>query len=180
MARQRVLGGAILKAVAATVLGAVAFTTVPPWLPDAGGVAFARGGGGGVSGNAGGQGGASAGAPGRNGVAATEAPGLGHAAAQDRAALSSALGALNAAHADPRAREGAAPNSWVGRIADHEQAMLTALTCPEGALRDQAIARARAQELEAAANRPVTSAVLRRVDSLLGLPAADPTLGVGR
>jgi hypothetical protein len=58
--------------------------------------------------------------------------------------------------------------------------MLRALSIPDPERRSRAIARARAGELSAAANRPVTSAVVARVDSLLGLPAADPTLGIGR
>ncbi|WP_232479252.1 hypothetical protein [Roseomonas rosulenta] len=63
--------------------------------------------------------------------------------------------------------------------------MLSALSMPtrtptEVALRDQAIAEARAQELAAAANRPVSAAVVTQVDSLLGLPSIDPTLGVTR
>lgn len=63
--------------------------------------------------------------------------------------------------------------------------MLEALAMPartpaEIAARQAAIAAARAQELAEAANRPLSSEVVDRVDQLLGLPPADPTLGVGR
>jgi len=57
---------------------------------------------------------------------------------------------------------------------------MPARTPAEVSFRNQAIATARAQELEAAANRPLSAAVVARVDSLLGLPASDPTLGVPR
>ncbi|WP_372624332.1 hypothetical protein [Falsiroseomonas sp.] len=105
--------------------------------------------------------------------------------AANRGALSSALGGLNAARASATAQANAAPNSRVGMIAAYEQAMLAALSLPattpvEIGLRDQAIAQARAVELEAAANRPVTPAVVDRVDAMLGLPPTDSTLGVTR
>lgn len=83
------------------------------------------------------------------------------------------------------ARANAAPGSRVGQIAAYEQAMLEALAMPartpaELAARETAIAAARAQDLAAASNRPLSSEVVDRVDQLLGLPPADPTLGIGR
>ncbi|MBL8696817.1 MAG: hypothetical protein JNK67_00505 [Alphaproteobacteria bacterium] len=104
------------------------------------------------------------------------------AQALDRRSISAALGALNAAHASPTARANAAPNSRVGRIAAYEDAMHVALAMPEAtpaqrAAKADAIAAARAQELAAAANKPISPAVVARVDSLLGLPPTDPTLG---
>ncbi len=63
--------------------------------------------------------------------------------------------------------------------------MLAALSMPsltpaQRAERNAAIAEARAIELSIAANRPVSPAVVSRVDSLLGLPPTNPTLGVTR
>ncbi|MBR0673655.1 hypothetical protein GXW76_20955 [Roseomonas soli] len=84
--------------------------------------------------------------------------------------MASALGALNAAHASPTARANAAPNSRVGQIASYERAMVQALSIQDPIARDVAIARARSNELAAAANRPVSRDVVTRVDSLLGLP----------
>lgn len=107
-----------------------------------------------------------------------------HAVA-DRTAIAGALGALNAAHASPRARDVAAANSRVGRIAAYENAMRDALAMPEAtqaqrAAKADAIAAARTHELAAAANKPISPDVVTRVDSLLGLPPSDPTLGVTR
>lgn len=184
MARTRVLVETVRKAAAMTLVGAVAFTILPPLLSGSGGAAFARGGIGGASGTAGGHSEASTAATRHAGGiasgAAGEARGMAVPAAPDRAALSSALVSVNAAWVSPRTREGAASTPGGARLASYEEAMLTALTRPQGPGRDHAIARARAQELDTVANRPVTWAVVRRVDSLLGLPAADPTLGVGR
>jgi hypothetical protein len=63
--------------------------------------------------------------------------------------------------------------------------MLDALAMPaetpaQATARARAIAAARAQELAAAGNRPVSETVVSRVDRILGLPAADPTLGLPR
>jgi hypothetical protein len=107
----------------------------------------------------------------------------GYGSGADYGALASALGALNAAHASPTARANAAPESQVGLIAAYEQAMLAALALPaetpeQVAARDAAIAAARAGQLDAAANKPLSPEVVARVDSLLGLPPSDPALGV--
>lgn len=72
-----------------------------------------------------------------------------------------------------------------GSLAAHERAMMEALAMPartpaEIAAREAAIAAARAQELAEARNRPSGGGVVDRVDQSLGLPPADPTLGVGR
>lgn len=97
--------------------------------------------------------------------------------------LTSALGALNAAHANSEALGNAAPQSEVGKIAAYDNAMLAALALPdatpaEAAYRDQQIAAARATYLAAAANKPLSPAVVAKVDSLLALPASNPDLGV--
>ena len=96
--------------------------------------------------------------------------------------LTSALGALNAAHANSGALVNAAPQSKVGKIAAYDNAMLTALALPdatpaESAYRDQQIAAARATYLAAAANKPLDPAVVAKVDNMLGLPASNPALG---
>jgi hypothetical protein len=97
--------------------------------------------------------------------------------------LTSALGALNAAHANAAALANAAPQSEVGKIATYDKAMLVALALPtatpaEITYRDQQIAYVRTTYLVAAANKPLSPAVVAKVDSLLGLPASDPSLGV--
>jgi hypothetical protein len=98
--------------------------------------------------------------------------------------ISSALGALNAAHASHVAQAHAAAGSRVGQIASYDRAMLAALGMPANtpaqiAARNAAIASARSQ-LATSANKQVTPAVIARVDTLLGLPVTDPSLGVSR
>ncbi len=98
--------------------------------------------------------------------------------------LSSALGALNAAHASPVALAHASPTSKVGQIASYDRAMLSALGMPattpaQIAARTAAIAAARAQ-LANASNKGLTPDVVAAVDSQLGLPASDPSIGVWR
>jgi hypothetical protein len=67
-------------------------------------------------------------------------------------------------------------------MATYDRMMLNALQMPtdtpeqQGA-RDRAIADARTQ-LAAATNRHLNPAAVSRIDTLLGLPATDPTLGV--
>ena len=107
----------------------------------------------------------------------------GHAGLAGHGALASALGALNAAHASPKALAHAAPTSRVGLIAAYDRAMLAALAMPtatpaEIAARNAAIAAARQNQLAAAANKGLTPAVVSRVDALLGLPPSNPALGV--
>ncbi|MDA8048987.1 MAG: hypothetical protein M0002_03100 [Rhodospirillales bacterium] len=51
-------------------------------------------------------------------------------------------------------------------------------TQAEVAVRDQAIASARSVELAAAANKPLSPAVVAQVENLPGLPPTDPMLGV--
>lgn len=98
-------------------------------------------------------------------------------------AIASALGALNAAHASPSAMANAAPNSQVGKMAAYDRAMIAAINMPSQtpaqiAARTQAISNARSTQLAAASNKALSSAVVARVDELLGLPSTDPTLGV--
>ncbi|MBR0662033.1 hypothetical protein [Neoroseomonas oryzicola] len=56
-------------------------------------------------------------------------------------------------------------------IASYELAMIQALAISDPVARSQAVAAARANQLSAAANKPLSGAVVDRVDSLLGLPA---------
>lgn len=63
--------------------------------------------------------------------------------------------------------------------------MINALAMPtetpqQVALREREIAAARAAALAAAGSRPVSEDIVSRVERMLGLPAADPTLGLPR
>jgi hypothetical protein len=69
----------------------------------------------------------------------------------------------------------------VGKIATYDRAMLAALSMPtrtpqQIALRQQAITTAR-ETLADQTGRTLTPTVVSRVDHLLGLPPANPTLG---
>ena len=97
--------------------------------------------------------------------------------------LASSLGSLNAVHASTTAMVHAAPNSQVGQIASYHSAMVTAVSMPTNtpaavAARNAAIAAARADILGPATNKELTPAVVSAVDSKLGLPETDPSLGV--
>jgi hypothetical protein len=97
--------------------------------------------------------------------------------------LLSALGALNAAHANSEAFANAAPQSEVGKISAYDKAMLAALALPtatpaEVAYQEQQISLDRSTYLVSASNKPLSPAVVAKVDSLLGLPATDPSLGI--
>jgi hypothetical protein len=97
-------------------------------------------------------------------------------------AIASAAAALNAAHASPQALANAAPGSRVGQISAYDRAMIAALAMPgtspaQIAARTASIAAARAQ-LATASTKSLTPAVVARVDSLLGLPSTDPSLGI--
>jgi hypothetical protein len=97
--------------------------------------------------------------------------------------LLSALGTLNAAHANAEAFANAAPQSEVGKISAYDKAMLAALALPtatpaELAYQEQQISLDRSTYLVSASNKPLSPAVVAKVDSLLGLPATDPSLGI--
>lgn len=77
------------------------------------------------------------------------------------------LGPLNAAHASARARERAAPNSSVGKIAAYERSREAALAIADPTLREQALAAAEAK-LNTDFNRTLTTAQITEVNSLLG------------
>ncbi|UXN58879.1 Holotricin-3 precursor [Phyllobacterium zundukense] len=76
------------------------------------------------------------------------------------------LGPLNAAHASARARERAAPNSSVGKIATYERSREEALALTDPALQEEALDDAVAQ-LETAFGRTLTPAQVDRIDALL-------------
>lgn len=95
--------------------------------------------------------------------------------------MSSALGALNAAHASSNALNHAASGSRVGHIATYDKAMLSALAMPTNtpvaiAAQTAAIASARTQ-LAANSNKSLTAQVVTKVDGYLGLGPSDPTIG---
>ena len=95
--------------------------------------------------------------------------------------MSSALGALNAAHASSNALNHAASGSRVGQIATYDKAMLSALAMPTNtpvaiAAQTAAIAAARTQ-LAASSNKSLTPEVVTKVDGYLGLGPSDPTIG---
>ena len=54
-------------------------------------------------------------------------------------------------------------------------AMIAALQIADPVARQQAIDAARASQLAAAANKPVSAAVVAQVDALLGLPESPPS-----
>jgi hypothetical protein len=88
----------------------------------------------------------------------------------------SELGKLNAAHASPVAFEHANPNSAVGEIATYEDQMNAALALTDPAAKAAAITAAR-QQLALASNKQLTSSAISKIDGMLGIAGADPTLG---
>ena len=76
------------------------------------------------------------------------------------------LGPLNAAHASARARERAAPNSSVGKIATYERSREAALALADPVEREQALDDAVAQ-LESDFGRTLTDAQVDEVNDLL-------------
>lgn len=89
------------------------------------------------------------------------------------------LGNLNAAHASATARAHASPNSMVGRVATYEIQMQAALAIQDRAARNAAIVAAR-EQLATSANKPLTRDNIARVDSMLGIRGAPPSLGAER
>jgi hypothetical protein len=79
------------------------------------------------------------------------------------------LGKLNAAHASATALAHANANSAVGALAAYQTNMSSATT-------DAEITAAR-QQLASASNKTLTAAAITRIDGLLGIKGASPTLG---
>jgi hypothetical protein len=99
-----------------------------------------------------------------------------------KSVLDRAVVALNATMAVPRPLSRPTPDDRIQQMAAYDRAMLRALAMPgrtptQRALRNRAIAGARLQ-LAVVTNRHLNPAAVSRIDSLLGLPASDPTLGV--
>ena len=86
------------------------------------------------------------------------------------------LGNLNAAHASSVALQHASSHSMVGAIATYRTSMRNALTLTDTTAQTNAIIAAR-QQLALRANKRLTPAAITRVDGLVGISGADPTLG---
>jgi hypothetical protein len=84
----------------------------------------------------------------------------------DRDLDKNTLGPLNAAHASARARERAAPNSSVGKIAAYERSREAALAITDPTLREQALEAAEAK-LSTDFHRTLTTAQIDKVNDLL-------------
>ena len=88
----------------------------------------------------------------------------------------SELGKLNAAHASPIALQHANANSAVGAIASYDSQMNAALALTDPTARDAAVTAAR-QQLALVSNKQLTASAVTKLDSMLGIAGADPTLG---
>ena len=86
------------------------------------------------------------------------------------------LGNLNAAHASSVALQHASSHSMVGAIATYRTSMRNALAMTDTTAQTNAIIAAR-QQLALRANKRLTPAAITRVDGLVGVSGADPTLG---
>jgi hypothetical protein len=98
------------------------------------------------------------------------------AAHVSEASAASMLGGLNAAHANTNAFANANPNSMVGDIATYEQQMGSALALTDPKDQANAITAAR-QQLALSTNKTLTASAVTRLDQMLGIKGADPTLG---
>ncbi len=86
------------------------------------------------------------------------------------------LGNLNAAHASSMALAHASSHSTVGAIATYKTSMTKALALTNSTDQTNAIIAAR-QQLAMRSNKQLTPTAITRVDSLIGISGADPTLG---
>ena len=86
------------------------------------------------------------------------------------------LGNLNAAHASSMALQHASSHSTVGAIATYRTSMHNALALTDTTAKTNAIIAAR-QQLALRANKRLTPTAITRVDGLIGISGADPTLG---
>jgi len=100
----------------------------------------------------------------------------GGAAESVEANAASELGKLNATHASPTAFDHANPNSAVGEIATYEDQMNAAMGLDDPAAKSAAITAAR-QQLALSSNKQLTSSAISKIDGMLGITGADPTLG---
>jgi len=90
--------------------------------------------------------------------------------------VASELGKLNAVHASTVAMQHAAPNSAVGAIATYKSDMLAALALTDPAAQAAAITSAR-QQLAAGTNKNLTVSSVTKIDAMLGISGASPSLG---
>ncbi len=86
------------------------------------------------------------------------------------------LGGLNAAHANANAFEHANPDSMVGDVATYEQQMNSALALTDPTQQANAITAAR-QQLASSTNKTLTASAVTRLDQMLGIKGASPSLG---
>jgi len=93
--------------------------------------------------------------------------------------VASELGKLNAAHASSVAMQHAAPGSAVGAIAAYKTEMLAALALTDTSAKSAAITSAR-QELATATNKDLTVSSITKIDAMLGIEGASPTLGTAQ
>jgi len=96
--------------------------------------------------------------------------------------LGRAIVAFNATYAVPHVKAPASQDMRMRQMADYDRRMRAALAMPtdtlaERAARDRAIAGARVH-LAAVSQRRLNSVAVARIDIALGLPPADPRLGV--
>jgi hypothetical protein len=127
-----------------------------------------NGGGHGNGGNGGSSHGQSSSDHGRS--AAAHGKSISHentAAVSDIDSDASSLGALNAAHASATAREHAAPNSAVGKIATYEKSREAALTLQDPAAQAQALDDAETELAEAFGKTELTTAQIDQINALL-------------
>lgn len=90
--------------------------------------------------------------------------------------VASELGKLNAAHASSTALAHASSKSIVGQIAAYKTAMQTALAETDTTQQATDITTARVQ-LASTTNKQLTPDAISKVDNMLGISGADPTLG---
>jgi hypothetical protein len=90
--------------------------------------------------------------------------------------VASELGKLNAARASTVALNKAAPNSAVGAIANYKSQLTAALALTDPAAQAEAITAAR-QQLALSTNKDLTLTAVTRIDGILGINGASPTLG---
>jgi len=90
--------------------------------------------------------------------------------------VASELGKLNAAHASTVAMQHAAPDSAVGAVATYKTQMLAALALTDTTAQSAAITSAR-QQLATTTNKDLTASAVTKIDAMLDIKGASPSLG---
>ena len=93
--------------------------------------------------------------------------------------VASELGKLNAAHASTMAFQHAAPGSAVGAVATYKTQMLAALALTDPTSQSAAVTSAR-QQLAATTNKDLTVSAVAKIDTMLNIKGASPTLGTAQ